>query len=61
MKAESIAVLEKIGILLGASSSALNYAKSVLLEAREKHVLSGRNPMCLAAAALYIGFFLLGL
>jgi transcription initiation factor TFIIIB Brf1 subunit/transcription initiation factor TFIIB len=49
--------LGEIGCKLNVSSSTLANATKILLLAREKRVTSGRNPRCLAGAALYIAQF----
>jgi len=54
MKKDYFVFLGEIGAKLGASSSTLYYAMDILKLARAKRVTSGRNPRCLAAAALYI-------
>ena len=49
--------LEEFGVKLGASVPTLDRARYILCVAREKRVTSGRNPRCLAAAALYVAQF----
>ena len=57
MNKDYFVFLGEIGCKLNVSSSTLEYATRILQLAKEKRVTFGRNPRCLAGAALYIAQF----